>query len=296
MGGGEFLALLGQNGSGKTTLLRALLGLQSLTRGRIDVLGTPVADFGDWHRIGYVPQNLLAAGAVPVSVREVVAAGLISPAPTGPDPIEQRCLLRPRPGGVGRSGVGCLPPLSGGQQRRAMIASVLAKGQMCSCSTSPPRVSMRPMSVTWAKFCTDCAMRGDHRARHPRVGVLADLVGRVVVLGPGGTSSIPLRRPTSGPGHDAGSPWPPRAAFGPAGVDPMNLLSYDFMQRALIASLIIGLLAPMIGVFLVQRRLALLGDGMGHVALTGWDWRFWWEPSRSPPPWWSRSPARWRSR
>lgn len=49
----------------------------------------------------------------------------------------------------------------------------------------------------------------------------------------------------------------------------MNLLSYDFMQRALVASLIVGLLAPLIGVFLVQRRLALLGDGMGHVALTG---------------------------
>lgn len=49
----------------------------------------------------------------------------------------------------------------------------------------------------------------------------------------------------------------------------MTALSYDFMQRALIAATIVGLLAPMIGVFLVQRRLALLGDGMGHVALTG---------------------------
>ncbi len=49
----------------------------------------------------------------------------------------------------------------------------------------------------------------------------------------------------------------------------MNLLAYDFMQRALLAALIIGLLAPLVGVFLVQRRLALLGDGMGHVALTG---------------------------
>lgn len=47
------------------------------------------------------------------------------------------------------------------------------------------------------------------------------------------------------------------------------MLSYDFMQRALIAALIVGLIAPMIGIFLVQRRLALLGDGMGHVALTG---------------------------
>ena len=49
----------------------------------------------------------------------------------------------------------------------------------------------------------------------------------------------------------------------------MNLLSYDFMQRAMIAAAMVGLLAPLIGVFLVQRRLALLGDGMGHVALTG---------------------------
>lgn len=49
----------------------------------------------------------------------------------------------------------------------------------------------------------------------------------------------------------------------------MSLLSFDFMQRALIAAALVGLVAPLIGVFLVQRRLALLGDGMGHVALTG---------------------------
>jgi len=49
----------------------------------------------------------------------------------------------------------------------------------------------------------------------------------------------------------------------------ITLLEYDFMQRALIAAAIVGLIAPLIGVFLVQRRLALLGDGMGHVALMG---------------------------
>ncbi|MFN8169356.1 MAG: metal ABC transporter permease [Candidatus Nanopelagicales bacterium] len=49
----------------------------------------------------------------------------------------------------------------------------------------------------------------------------------------------------------------------------MGLLSYDFMQRALVAAALVGLVAPLIGVFLVQRRLALLGDGMGHVALSG---------------------------
>ena len=49
----------------------------------------------------------------------------------------------------------------------------------------------------------------------------------------------------------------------------MTLLSYDFMQRALLAALLVGLAAPAVGVFLVQRRLALMGDGIGHVALTG---------------------------
>jgi zinc transport system permease protein len=47
------------------------------------------------------------------------------------------------------------------------------------------------------------------------------------------------------------------------------MLSYEFMQRALIAAVIVGLIAPLVGVFLVQRRLALLGDGMGHVAIAG---------------------------
>jgi zinc transport system permease protein len=49
----------------------------------------------------------------------------------------------------------------------------------------------------------------------------------------------------------------------------MELLDFDFMRRALVAATLVGLVAPLIGVFLVQRRLALLGDGMGHVALTG---------------------------
>ncbi|WP_290514789.1 metal ABC transporter permease [Aeromicrobium sp.] len=49
----------------------------------------------------------------------------------------------------------------------------------------------------------------------------------------------------------------------------IQLLDYDFMRRALVAAFFTGLAAPAIGTFLVQRRLALLGDGIGHVALTG---------------------------
>jgi zinc transport system permease protein len=49
----------------------------------------------------------------------------------------------------------------------------------------------------------------------------------------------------------------------------VNVLAFDFMQRALVACLLVGLAAPSIGVYLVQRRLALMGDGIGHVTFLG---------------------------
>jgi zinc transport system permease protein len=49
----------------------------------------------------------------------------------------------------------------------------------------------------------------------------------------------------------------------------MQILQYEFMQRALVAAVLVGLTAPTVGVHLVQRRLSLIGDGLGHVALAG---------------------------
>lgn len=51
--------------------------------------------------------------------------------------------------------------------------------------------------------------------------------------------------------------------------DVLDMLTIPLFQRALIAALVVGLSAPVVGTFLVQRRLSLLGDGIGHVALTG---------------------------
>jgi zinc transport system permease protein len=47
------------------------------------------------------------------------------------------------------------------------------------------------------------------------------------------------------------------------------MLQYDFMRVALVMAVLIGLTAPAVGTFLVQRKLSLLGDGIGHIALTG---------------------------
>lgn len=51
--------------------------------------------------------------------------------------------------------------------------------------------------------------------------------------------------------------------------DFIDLLGLGFMQRAMLAAVFTGLAAPAIGTYLVQRRLALMGDGIGHVAVTG---------------------------
>ncbi|TDD89809.1 metal ABC transporter permease [Actinomadura rubrisoli] len=48
-----------------------------------------------------------------------------------------------------------------------------------------------------------------------------------------------------------------------------EMLQYEFMRIALVMAVLIGLTAPAVGTFIVQRKLSLLGDGIGHIALTG---------------------------
>lgn len=56
----------------------------------------------------------------------------------------------------------------------------------------------------------------------------------------------------------AGMPWPLPWPF-----------DTTYMQLALVAGIAVGASAPLIGTFLVQKRLSLIGDGIGHVAVAG---------------------------
>lgn len=66
-----------------------------------------------------------------------------------------------------------------------------------------------------------------------------------------------------------GTAWPagPGGLAGLAGL--AGMFQYDFMVRALAAGTLVGLLAPVVGTFLVLRRLSLMGDALAHVALAG---------------------------
>jgi zinc transport system permease protein len=43
----------------------------------------------------------------------------------------------------------------------------------------------------------------------------------------------------------------------------------EYLQLALVAGLVVGICAPLIGAYLVQRNLSLMGDGLGHLAFAG---------------------------
>ena len=70
---------------------------------------------------------------------------------------------------------------------------------------------------------------------------------------------------------------PPAISVRP-GIPRLTAVSYlplpwpferGYMQLALFAGLVVGACAPLVGVFLVQKRLSLMGDGIGHLAFAG---------------------------
>jgi len=76
---GDFLAIIGPNGSGKTTLIKIILGILRPDSGQIKLFGQDVGSFSKWEKLGYVPQKASQIDSLfPVSVREVVAMGLLS--------------------------------------------------------------------------------------------------------------------------------------------------------------------------------------------------------------------------
>ena len=49
----------------------------------------------------------------------------------------------------------------------------------------------------------------------------------------------------------------------------MEMFAMAFMQRAWLAALMMAVVCPLIGSFLVLRRQSLIGDGLGHIAFAG---------------------------
>ncbi len=126
---GEVVALIGPNGSGKSTLVRGLLGLTPVLSGQIELFGVRADRFAQKYRIGYVPQRHTVGGAIPSTVEEVVGSGRLARRRWfARASVQDRAAVLDAIEAVGlahRRRV-AVSALSGGQQRRALIARALA--------------------------------------------------------------------------------------------------------------------------------------------------------------------------
>jgi zinc transport system ATP-binding protein len=76
---GDYVGIVGPNGSGKSTLVKSLLGLVDICDGGASLFGSPLSEFRDWRRVGYLPQSLHLVNPVfPATVHETVGLGLLS--------------------------------------------------------------------------------------------------------------------------------------------------------------------------------------------------------------------------
>lgn len=127
---GEAVALLGANGSGKSTLVKGVLGLADIMSGHVDVLGEHVENGASAAAalVGYVPQRHSVSGAVPSTAAEVVGAGLLASRGFWRPPRRgdrQRILDALAEVGLADRARSRVAELSGGQQRRVLIARAL---------------------------------------------------------------------------------------------------------------------------------------------------------------------------
>jgi len=125
---GIIVGVVGPNGSGKSTLMKVILGMLGRWRGRVRILGREIGDAR--LLVGYTPQREAVDWQFPVTVQEVVAMGRFGrlgplrwPAADDKKAVEQS-LERLKVSHLAKQQIG---ELSGGQQRRVLIARALAQ-------------------------------------------------------------------------------------------------------------------------------------------------------------------------
>jgi zinc transport system ATP-binding protein len=182
------VAVLGPNGSGKSTLVRGVLGLNDQLGGEVRLFGEPRDDLTDAARVGYVPQRHTLSASVRATVTEVVSVGRLA----------RRRWWKPLVGtaedaaavhgalevvGLAERADADVSTLSGGQQRRVLIARALA---------SQPEVLLMDEPTAGVDTANQ-AVLSEVLARLARQGTtmvivtheleaLADIVTRVVVV------------------------------------------------------------------------------------------------------------------
>ncbi len=130
---GECIAVIGANGAGKTTLLTVINGFTALTSGHVQVLGSTPSGKNTTQlrrRIGYVPQTQPVDPRMPITLIESVMTGVYGRLGWRRKPqLRDYALVRDTLDSLHLLHLADRPlgHLSGGEQRRAMVARCLVQ-------------------------------------------------------------------------------------------------------------------------------------------------------------------------
>jgi zinc transport system ATP-binding protein len=185
---GEVVVILGPNGSGKSTLVRGLLGLNDHLGGDIELFGQPRESFSDFARLGYVPQRHTLSASVRATVTEIVAVGRL------PHHRWWRPVIRSAQDaaiidraldvvGLNDRAHADVATLSGGQQRRVLIARALASNPDVLLMDEPTAGVDAANQQVLSEVLARLAGRGTTMVivTH-ELAALADIVTRIVVV------------------------------------------------------------------------------------------------------------------
>jgi ABC-2 type transport system ATP-binding protein len=144
---GKVTGLLGPSGSGKTTLMRAIVGVQKVRSGRVDVLGAPAGSPALRSRVGYLTQAPSVYADLTIRENARYFASLY-PGVTKAD-ADQAV----RDVGLGQAADQLVSTLSGGQHSRASLACALV-GRPSLLVLDEPTVGQDPVlrDELWQRF------------------------------------------------------------------------------------------------------------------------------------------------
>ncbi|MEO5651815.1 MAG: heme ABC exporter ATP-binding protein CcmA [Marmoricola sp.] len=143
---GEVTGLLGPSGGGKTTLLRALVGVQRITAGSVQVLGEPAGSASLRSRIGYVTQQASVYDDLTVAENLRFFARVLG---VGDSRVEETVRLV----ALGENRDQIVRTLSGGQRSRVSLAVALL-GEPRLLVLDEPTVGLDPVlrEELWQTF------------------------------------------------------------------------------------------------------------------------------------------------
>ena len=278
----EMTAIVGPNGAGKSTLLKALLGLAPHIEGRIETTAK---------RIAYLPQQAEIDRSFPISVFDTVLLGRWSRfggfgAAKHVDIHDAQHAIE----AVGLSGFERRPidTLSVGQFQRVLFARLLLQD-------ADLVLLDEPFAAINSKTVNDlmAVIQRWRAEQRTVVAVLHDLdqvrrdfpnallmARELVDAGPTAQRAVG-REPAARPRHGRGLGRARRRLRRADEAERLTAVAmlyeyliapfadFGFMRRALVASLALSVGGSAIGVFLILRRMSLMGDALAHSLLPG---------------------------